>query len=183
MQIDTTSTSMAAVWQKMAQLEQAAASISSQLANFKEELQQASGSSSGSVSTTLTPMSAAAGLSSSSAASAVSAQTTVASAETEPAEDPGADVKAALSAAMTKAGLDPAALPMTYWRQNVWYPDGSYTHNSISVQMPDGQTETFDADLTLLSPHVTVDSLLFHLGMAQTFGLDQASLMDQRTQS
>lgn len=68
-------------------------------------------------------------------------------------------VKQALGKALEAAGLDPSSVRITYWEQNVWYPDGSYINRYVTVQGPDGRIDNFNADLTLASPHVTVDAV------------------------
>lgn len=71
----------------------------------------------------------------------------------------GPDTKTALNSALTKAGIDPANVKVSYWEEIVFYPAGSYINKSITVQTPNGQKMDFDAAATLRTPDVTVNSV------------------------
>jgi len=156
-QIASTTNSLSAIWERIAQLEKAAQQINSQLASFREELQSASSTSSNAVSSNKTPMVTLANP----VASAASAQSASASGTEDAASEQTLEekVRAALTGRMTAAGLDPASLPLTYNEQYVWFPGGGYTNRTISMTTPDGRTDTYDAELTLISPDVTVSEM------------------------
>ncbi|MBN9658238.1 MAG: hypothetical protein J0H49_08670 [Acidobacteria bacterium] len=70
-----------------------------------------------------------------------------------------ADTKSALAVALTKAGIDPATVKVSYWEELVWFPGGNWINRSITVQTPNGQKMDFDAAATLRSPYVTANSV------------------------
>ncbi|QOY88833.1 hypothetical protein [Paludibaculum fermentans] len=78
----------------------------------------------------------------------------------------GPDTRTALNAALTKAGVDPSKVKVSYWEELVWYPGGNYINKSITVQTPNGQKMDFDAAATLRTPDVTVSSVQQMLQMA-----------------
>ncbi|WP_321478094.1 hypothetical protein [uncultured Paludibaculum sp.] len=71
----------------------------------------------------------------------------------------GPDTRAALNAALVKAGVDPSQVKVSYWEELVWYPGGNYINKSITVQTPNGQKVDFDAKATLNSPYVTATTV------------------------
>jgi len=166
-QIASTTNSLSAIWERIAQLEKAAQQINSQLASFREELQNASSSSTGVASSNKTPMVTL----TNSLASATPAQSASVSGTDDAASEQSFEekVRAALTERMTAAGLDPASLPLSYNEQYVWFPNGGYTNRTISMTTPDGRTDTYDAELSLISPDVTVSSMRY-------FAQDQAQI-------
>ncbi len=78
----------------------------------------------------------------------------------------GPDTRTALNAALTKAGVDPSKVKVSYWEELVWYPGGNYINKSITVQTPNGQKMDFDAAATLRTPDVTVSSVQQMMQMA-----------------
>ncbi|MGC4051579.1 MAG: hypothetical protein QM757_19685 [Paludibaculum sp.] len=71
----------------------------------------------------------------------------------------GPETQTALNAALTKAGVDPSSVKVSYWEELVRYPGGNYINKSITVQTPNGQKMDFDAAATLRTPDVTVSSV------------------------
>ncbi|MGJ5817910.1 hypothetical protein [Paludibaculum fermentans] len=78
----------------------------------------------------------------------------------------GPDTRTALNAALTKAGVDPSSVKVSYWEELVWYPGGNYINKSITVQTANGQKMDFDAAATLRTPDVTVSSVQQMMKMA-----------------
>lgn len=84
----------------------------------------------------------------------------------------GPDTRTALNAALTKAGVDPSNVKVSYWEELVWYPGGNYINKSITVQTPNGQKMDFDAAATLRTPDVTVASVQQMMKMAEVPAAD-----------
>ena len=177
------STSVADLWSQYQSLEQSAAQIASQLADFKEQLSAAGvdvstlASSSSAVTTTKSTVADNSGgdalkalfgfsLASSEVAPSTDSAQGVPNRTRVPKGNSGdiaKDSVALLTTALDDIGVDASKLNLKYEEQKVPYWDGSYTAQSVAVTFPNNETVLYGAEAALNWPDITADAISNYL--------------------